>query len=637
MHASFTSSVLSLRRRMATGTLATLLLFATSSSFLLTTRASPPQGNSTTLSATKTATGHLLQVYDWTIDKSVTPGTLDLFTGDSGTVQYTVSLTKTPGLQTASVSGEICVTNNGSFPTENLAIVDEVQYKIGSGPFLLLTSLSVDMSAAPILNPGETHCYPYQITIIPVSGATYRNVAHVTITNHAGWLPGSNNCPGLIPCPFGPDPKANFSLPSTPDIEVNGTVNVNDTNGQSWPFSASGSQTYSKIFSCDADQGAHGNIATIVETGQSDNASVQVNCYSLTVKKTAETSLDRLYRWSIVKLVDQTALTLGLNQTQLLNYLVTVTMTGSIDSNWGVTGTITIHNPAPMAATLTSVQDLIDGTISSPVTCPSLTVLAGGDLVCIYTSLLPNGSLHINEATATLQNIPQGTTNFSVTLPFDFSNALINAIDETVAVSDSLQGFLGNLTAGVDILPKTYAYTRTAGPYAVCGNQTINNTASFTTNDTQTGGNSSQLVTIEVPCAPMCVSTIGYWKNHAGFGPQADALTPLLPIWLGTPSGLKSVNVTTAAQAVQLLKMNGLASNGINKLYAQLLGAKLNIANGANATTITSTIAAADAFLATKNSADWNTLTATQKAQVLQWMTILDNYNNGLIGPPHCG
>jgi hypothetical protein len=78
------------------------------------------------------------------------------------------------------------------------------------------------------------------------------------------------------------------------------------------------------------------------------------------------------------------------------------------------------------------------------------------------------------------------------------------------------------------------------------------------------------------------------------------------------------------------------ASNGINKVYAQLLGAKLNIASGASNSAVLSTINAADAFLATKNSLDWAGLSKTQKNQVLGWMSTLDNYNNGLIGPGHC-
>jgi hypothetical protein len=59
---------------------------------------------------------------------------------------------------------------------------------------------------------------------------------------------------------------------------VNGSVNVDDTNGMSWLFTDSGTQTYTKTFRCDEDKGTHDNTATIRETGQSDDARVTVTC-----------------------------------------------------------------------------------------------------------------------------------------------------------------------------------------------------------------------------------------------------------------------------------------------------------------------------------------------------------------------
>jgi hypothetical protein len=138
------------------------------------------------------------------------------------------------------------------------------------------------------------------------------------------------------------------------------------------------------------------------------------------------------------------------------------------------------------------------------------------------------------------------------------------------------------------------------------------------------------------PTGDACTRTIGYWKNHAGFGPQGDVVTPLLPLWLGTSGGAKSVHVTTAAFAVALLDKSGDASNGINKLYAQLLAAKLNIAHGASGSAVLQTITQADLFLAAHAAADWSSLSSAQRQQVLAWAAVLDDYNNGRIGPRHC-
>lgn len=147
------------------------------------------------------------------------------------------------------------------------------------------------------------------------------------------------------------------------------------------------------------------------------------------------------------------------------------------------------------------------------------------------------------------------------------------------------------------------------------------------------------LLRFAMPSIPSggCTRTIGYWKTHAGFGPQADVVTPLLPIWLGTMGGLKSIDVTTAQIAVDILSQNvyGKQSNGITKLYGQLLGAKLNFASGAD-NSVASVVTAADAFLATHNYLDWSSLSKADKAMVLGWQSALDDYNNGFTGPEHC-
>jgi len=166
------------------------------------------------------------------------------------------------------------------------------------------------------------------------------------------------------------------------------------------------------------------------------------------------------------------------------------------------------------------------------------------------------------------------------------------------------------------------------------------NTATFVADITGASGSDSWTVDVSVPCNIGCTLTIGYWKTHAGLGPQPGVVSQFLPIWLGTPrlpgESNKSIEVTSAEQAVFILNFRGDASNGINKLYAQLLAAKLNQASGADISAVASTISAADAFLATHNSLDWAGLSRAQKQLVLGWATTLDNYNRGITGPGHC-
>lgn len=350
----------------------------------------------------------------------------------------------------------------------------------------------------------------------------------------------------------------------------------------------------------------------------------------VTVVTGAHTALTRTHHWTIDKTVSTSALTLANGESSTVTYTVTVNAT-STESGHRVFDGIAIDATAPID--VTAVSSSVSPGIAGAVTCPTAFPFQVPFVMCTYAADLPDAAPRTHTATVTLAD---GSTA-SGSVAFDFSTAEVTEQNACVDVTDSFAGSLGTVCAGVSALPKTFTYTRTIGPHDQCGEFTYTNTASATTQGadpvTVSDGASVQ---VTVPCGTGCTRTIGYWKNHAGFGPQADVVTPLLPQWLGTMGGSKSVLVNTAAKAVQYLSMNGQASNGINKLYAQLLGAKLSIANGANGSSIASTIAAADAFLANNNNTAWSSLSRAQKNMVLAWMEMLDDYNNGLVGPAHC-
>ncbi len=77
----------------------------------------------TTLTATVSTTAHYTRTFGWTIDKSVTPSTWNLFTGDHATSTYMVAVTKDSGHDAAWFDDPVCVKNGGAVATENLAIV----------------------------------------------------------------------------------------------------------------------------------------------------------------------------------------------------------------------------------------------------------------------------------------------------------------------------------------------------------------------------------------------------------------------------------------------------------------------------------------------------------------------------------
>jgi len=137
------------------------------------------------------------------------------------------------------------------------------------------------------------------------------------------------------------------------------------------------------------------------------------------------------------------------------------------------------------------------------------------------------------------------------------------------------------------------------------------------------------------PCPPGCALPVDHWSTHSGFTDfTPDRVGPLLPQSLGLPGGTTTVTVTGAGQALPILSFARDRANGINRLYAQLLAAKLNVANGTDAAAAAPALAAADALLAEHDASDWTAY--PDKAGVVALTDLLAAYNDGLAGPPSC-
>lgn len=588
----------------------------------------------TTLTASVTANTSYVKEYTWQIHKNVTPDSWDIFKGDSATSEYTVGVERENPTERAWIEGNVTVHNGGGVSTENLSVILELRDGVPP-PDDLLGIYPLDISANPVLDPGETGTYPYRIYLTPAqvhAGGNYKVTANVTITNHSGRL-GT---------PFGPGPSATATLPVSP-VTLNECIHVDDTSGESWLFNDSGSVTYTRRFT---GAGTYNNTATIRETGQSASASVRVNVYELMVSKNATPSYTRTYTWNISKEADLREVTVNMGDTVTVNYTVNISVDTGTDSDWMVGGTITVFNPAPIVAVINSISDTVSPGVLMNLTGATFphVLEPGGTLVLNYMGRLPDGSSRVNTATVVQQNHDHyldssdmaGFTEYTAMADVEFGEPS-ELVDESVTVSDDRWGYLGVISVGSDIMPGetyTFNYSVTYGPYSAPGLYTEVNEASFVTCDSSTGGSDSWLVDVYVRSSYGTL-TIGYWKTHAGFnGNNQDAVTPLLGtgLWLGTAGGDRSVLVTTAEQAVRILSFNGSASNGINKLYAQLLAAKLNMLNGAYASPqVLSVIAQADAFLATHDASSWSSLSKKDQQKVLQWMSMLDKYNNGML------
>jgi hypothetical protein len=576
---------------------------------------------------TKDAHTTFTRTWHWTIDKSVTPAVWDMFTGDSGASQYTVAVTKTGYTDSDwAVNGTITIHNPAPVAATIASVTDVVS---GGIPATVNCGVSFPYSLAA---GGTLYC-TYS-TALP-DGTNRTNTATVTTSGVVG---GGEATADVI-----------FGDPTT---VVNNTINVTDTYaGSLGAFSDSGSVSYTRTFTCGADAGTHGNMATITGTGQSDSASVTVNCYTLVVMKRADTSLTRTWTWTIDKLADQTDLLLSAGQLFQVNYQVTVDAT-SADSDWAVNGTIWVNNPAPIPATINAVSDVVSPAIAASVDCGvsfPYSLAAGGTLTCTYNADLPNADPRTNTATATLQNYDydyllnaaaNGTTDFSGSALVDFSGAFVSHVDECIDVSDTNLVFLGTVCAAA--APHTFTYSLWFGLHPdadvilECGYNEWPNTASFVTNDTGATGSDSWLVTADVACDYGCTLTPGYWKTHSEFGPA-----PYDDTWALLPSGASTPFFLSGQSYYEVLWTSPGGGNAYYILAHAYIAAGMNFLNGASSTP------EVDAAFAEATGL-FNTFTPAQvadakgkkgntlRAQFIALAYTLDQYNNGYIGPGHC-
>lgn len=568
----------------------------------------------------KTAETSFTRTWQWSITKSVSPASWALFRGDSGTSKYLVSVDKTGYTDSAwAVSGTITVTNDTPFDVTLTGVSDELS---GVG------ALAVDCgeSFPYLLASGDDLACTYTMPL--PNGSSRTNTATVT-TDPAGQVGGNHASADVV-----------FGDPTT---EVNAQVNVTDTNGRSWgPVGDDASWMYEVTFACDGDQGVHGNVATIVETGQSDDAAVSVTCYALEVTKDATTSFTRTWSWTVDKTGDQTELLMSPGQQFSVSYQVQVEAS-STDSDWHVTGSISIANPHPgQAAALTGVSDSAGG-VSGTVDCPALSVPAGGTLVCTYSADLPDGSSRTNTATATLQNFayasdgtasPAGTTAFSGTHSVTFGDPGLE-IDECADLEDSMAGALGTVCAAD--APATFTYSHLVGPFAEpddCGENRVDNTASFVAGDSGATGEDTWTVTVNVACGGGCTLTPGYWKTHSLHGPA-----PYDDTWAQLPAGADTPFFLSGKTYYQVLWTAAQSGNAYYILAHAYIAASLNFLDGASAPPeVLDAWNQATALFETWTPDGVGALKGNKppRPEFLSYAGILDMYNNGLLGPGHC-
>jgi hypothetical protein len=434
----------------------------------------------TQLDATKTATGSFDRTTEWDITKAVAPATWTGYAGDEFTSEYDVSVDKTVTDGNYAVSGTVTVSSPA---TATGPVTFTIEDRIGGTYDPNTNTLSGGTAVTPTcstytLQPGESTNCPYSHSFGDTNPGAGTNYAIIT--------PTTEGFAGLAV-----EDDYDFSTPT--EQGEPGTINVTDTFESDDPLdlgSASDDKafpTYERDFSCPTDPTLYDsagkytesfdNVAEITETGEDDDATVTVNCtrFDASVVKDVETSFDRTHTWSVVKSVSPTWLSGVAGDELEWDYDVVVDKT-TTDSNFAISGTITVTNPAPFEASFTVTDEMTDGddnVVATPaVDCDAetagdqntVTVAANSSAECTYSaSFAEKPADGFNTATVTSSTVPVGSAT-TEPVPYSFADdtAKISVIGEDeVNVEDAFDGADGVLLEGNPISSDTtFEYSR---------------------------------------------------------------------------------------------------------------------------------------------------------------------------------
>ena len=271
---------------------------------------------------------------------------------------------------------------------------------------------------------------------------------------------------------------------------------------------------------------------------------------SILVEKTASGLYDLPWSWVIAKSVcangtggegQPPCLTTVKQQggSVLFNYLLTLTPTAGSPQNYEVVGNITISaqdgndsNGDPVYATGFQLLDEIaygealvnDLNASCELDTALPTEVKNGTPAvlpyhCAYDPDLPAADSEVNQVRVISSNAKEtGTGNDEATALAPFTFAKDQDIDDCVNVTDAYNGALPvpvGTTICINDPTKTISYQKSVTVENGC--KDVNNTASFTTDDTSTAANPPASATVRV-CGSLKTGalTIGFWQNKNG-------------------------------------------------------------------------------------------------------------------------
>src|SRR5258706_4002115 len=363
---------------------------------------------------------------NWTLNKAADQTEVHA-SSSPATANYTVTVTHDQGSNFAN-AGNITVTN----PTVADAIGVTVSDDLGVPGW----NCSVPLGSNILIGAGETITLAYTCSN---GSLTAPPLDVLTNTATASWTTpfGSGSAAGTAPVNFNQavvvDSFVSITDPMAPGGSV-GSVSYTDTSAQLLHYAAQLSGTPGTCVDVPNTATLKSSTVNSLLVPLTSDATVKV-CVAkdVTVAKTAATTFKRTYNWKVEKSVDTTRQNIS-GGTGAFNYTVKVTQTGQTDSEWKVTGTITVTNSNTFQSMNVNVADSLPGSATCTVETPALTVAASStastNYSCTYSSAPP--AELVNTANVTWNKdtytTPTGAASGTAPVTFGLPTTTVNKV-----------------------------------------------------------------------------------------------------------------------------------------------------------------------------------------------------------------
>ncbi len=364
----------------------------------------------------------------------------------------------------------------------------------------------------------------------------------------------------------------------------------------------------------------------------------------LEVSKTCEPSYKRTWDWDITKECTPSSLRLSPGESYPIDVAIKVCEKGYTDSDFAVSGKITVKNPCSDDAVIEGISDIVSPDIAATVTecdgSPAVfpfTLPAGQTHEWCYHAALPDKSTRTNTATVTTTADSAVDGNVSDPCTIDFTNVPpADEIDECVTVSDEhcVTTPVEICVGDTDLVNGCKSFTCQI-PVTCENAPEFTDTATLVTNDRRITSTATCGVSIE--CGGGCTLTWGYWKTHSIYGPAAH---PDATWYKLGPLGPDTPFFISGQTYYQVLQTSPAGGNAYYILAHQYIAAQLNQLAGAPIPAdVLDAFNKATKLFQTYTPADLNKKggsASKMRAVFIGYAGLLGSYNEGLVGPGHC-